>query len=72
MQIEDDLKVLRELSDKIQEVIREFKPDSPATDDPDPASFRDVTPDRFARLEKELVRGKAEIVRLSFVVCHLS
>lgn len=25
---------------------------------------RDVTPERFSKLEKELVRGKAEVVRL--------
>lgn len=30
----------------------------------DPAACRDVTPERFMKLEKELVRGKAEVVRL--------
>ncbi|EJD45473.1 hypothetical protein AURDEDRAFT_184724 [Auricularia subglabra TFB-10046 SS5] len=34
---------------------------TPATDDPD--GWRDVTPERFNRLEKELVRGKTEIGR---------
>jgi protein regulator of cytokinesis 1 len=29
----------------------------------DEEPLRDVTPERFARLEKELVRGKAEVVR---------
>lgn len=28
----------------------------------DPESYRDVSPDRFLRLEKELVRGKGELV----------
>lgn len=28
----------------------------------DPESYKDVSPDRFLRLEKELVRGKAEVV----------
>lgn len=27
-----------------------------------PEAFRDVTPERFKKLEKELVRGKAEVV----------
>ncbi|KZW01124.1 hypothetical protein EXIGLDRAFT_603456 [Exidia glandulosa HHB12029] len=36
---------------------------TPATDDPDPSAWRDVTPERFSRLEKELVRGKTEISR---------
>ena len=31
-------------------------------DEYDSASHRDVTPERFSRLEKELVRGKAEVV----------
>lgn len=30
--------------------------------DHDPSANRDVTPERFMRLEKELVRGKAEVV----------
>ena len=30
----------------------------------DPGACRDVTPERFMKLEKELVRGKAEVVRL--------
>ena len=29
----------------------------------DLSSHRDVTPERFSRLEKELVRGKGEVVR---------
>lgn len=29
----------------------------------DPESYRDVSPDRFLRLEKEFVRGKGEVVR---------
>lgn len=29
----------------------------------DPGVCRDVTPERFMKLEKELVRGKAEVVR---------
>jgi hypothetical protein len=33
----------------------------------DPGSCRDVTPERFMKLEKELVRGKAEVVRLSLI-----
>lgn len=28
----------------------------------DPTTTRDVTPERFSKLEKELVRGKAEVV----------
>lgn len=31
-------------------------------DEYDSASHRDVTPERFSRLEKELVRGKGEVV----------
>ena len=33
-------------------------------DEDDPASHRDVTPERFAKLERELVRGKGEVVRM--------
>ena len=29
----------------------------------DPDACRDVTPERFSKLEKELVRGKGEVVR---------
>ena len=38
---------------------------TPALDEPDydPDAYRDVSPERFSRLEKELVRGKGEIVR---------
>lgn len=40
---------------------------SPVLDDSDSAGSdtanRDVTPERFSKLEKELVRGKAEVVR---------
>lgn len=44
---------------------------TPATDDPDPSAWRDVTPERFSRLEKELVRGKTEIVRFYAYCCVL-
>jgi Ase1/PRC1/MAP65 family protein len=38
--------------------------------DPDPdGKHRDVSPERFSKLEKELVRGKAEMVSLAL---HLS
>lgn len=33
----------------------------------DPKAHRDVTPERFLRLEKELVRGKAEVVSRPFI-----
>jgi len=32
----------------------------------DPESYRDVSSDRFLKLEKELIRGKAEVVRSLF------
>ena len=35
-------------------------------DEYDAASHRDVTPERFSRLEKELVRGKGEVVSGEF------
>ncbi|ESK83169.1 microtubule associated protein [Moniliophthora roreri MCA 2997] len=35
----------------------------PACEDGDSTSHRDVTPERFSRLEKELVRGKGEITK---------
>ena len=35
---------------------------APGEDEYDSASHRDVTPERFSRLEKELVRGKGEMV----------
>ncbi len=34
-------------------------------------SYQDVCPERFSRLEKELVRGKGEVVSLTqFLVCR--
>jgi len=33
----------------------------------DSGANRDVTPERFMKLEKELVRGKAEVVSVSIV-----
>jgi protein regulator of cytokinesis 1 len=35
---------------------------APGEDANDDNAHRDVTPERFARLEKELVRGKVEVV----------
>lgn len=34
-------------------------------DDMSTSEIRDVTPERFLRLEKELVRGKGEVVRIT-------
>ena len=34
----------------------------------DPESHRDVTPERFLKLEKEIVRGKAEVVCYCFSI----
>ncbi|KAH9849363.1 microtubule associated protein-domain-containing protein [Lenzites betulinus] len=34
---------------------------APGEDEYDPSAHRDVTPERFSRLEKELVRGKGEV-----------
>ena len=34
----------------------------------DAEANRDVTPERFMKLEKELVRGKAEVVGLLFLL----
>lgn len=43
-----------------------------AGEDPhEPALNSDVTPERFSKLEKELVRGKAEVVRLTFLVRNI-
>lgn len=33
-----------------------------------PTALRDVMPERFSKLEKELVRGKGEVVSHSFLV----
>ena len=41
---------------------------APGEDATDISSLRDVTPERFSKLEKELVRGKGEIVSLSYNV----
>jgi Ase1/PRC1/MAP65 family protein len=40
--------------------------------DNDKSSHRDVTPERFSKLEKELVRGKGEVVRIHTASCWLS
>ncbi|KAI0826615.1 microtubule associated protein-domain-containing protein [Trametes gibbosa] len=36
---------------------------APGEDEYDPSAHRDVTPERFSRLEKELVRGKGEVAK---------
>ncbi|OCH93159.1 hypothetical protein OBBRIDRAFT_771990 [Obba rivulosa] len=36
---------------------------APDEDEDDPTSHRDVTPERFAKLERELVRGKGEVAK---------
>lgn len=37
-------------------------------DELEPDANRDVTPERFSKLEKELVRGKSEVVSMSLIV----
>jgi protein regulator of cytokinesis 1 len=67
------LEQLTTLTTRIKNIARTlgpdfFKPDvwsatlTTGTSDNSP-SHRDVTPERFAKLEKELVRGKSEVVR---------
>jgi Ase1/PRC1/MAP65 family protein len=53
---------------------REFMEQPPTQDQEadNDSSYRDVTPEKFLKLEKELVRGKAEVVRsifLNFLFC---
>lgn len=45
---------------------RDIVESSPAIgqNEDDPNSHRDVTPERFSKLEKELVRGKGEVVSM--------
>ena len=49
-------------SDFYQADITEPAPASGENPD-DPSPNRDVSPERFSKLEKELVRGKGEVVR---------
>jgi protein regulator of cytokinesis 1 len=39
-----------------------------AEESDNPTALRDVMPERFSKLEKELVRGKGEVVSRSFLV----
>jgi protein regulator of cytokinesis 1 len=42
---------------------------APAAGDASAEPHRDVTPERFSKLEKELVRGKSEVVSWIRVAC---
>jgi protein regulator of cytokinesis 1 len=71
------LEQLTSLTNRLTALCRTLGPDFYCSDivDPtpaagenskDPSAHRDVTPERFSKLEKELVRGKAEVVSHHF------
>jgi len=74
------LEQLTSLTNRLTALCRTLGPDFYSSDvvDPapaagenkkDPSAHRDVTPERFSRLEKELVRGKAEVVSRTTPTC---
>ena len=74
------LEQLTSLTNRLTALCRTLGPDFYSSDvvDPtpaagenknDPSAHRDVTPERFSRLEKELVRGKAEVVSRTTSTC---
>jgi protein regulator of cytokinesis 1 len=73
------LEQLTTLTNRITTLSRTLGPDFYAYDivesvlvTSDRPAFRDVTPERFLRLEKELVRGKGEVVRPPHVFIQCS
>jgi protein regulator of cytokinesis 1 len=53
------------LGNRISALSRTLGPEFYPQDITDDGEYRDVTPERFSKLEKELVRGKGEVVS-----CH--
>ncbi|KAJ7705442.1 microtubule associated protein-domain-containing protein [Mycena rosella] len=63
------LEQLTTLANRLNALSRTLGPEFYAQDLVDEAEYRDVSPERFSKLEKELVRGKGEVAKR---LAHLS
>ncbi|KAF7369106.1 hypothetical protein MVEN_00237800 [Mycena venus] len=63
------LEQLTTLGNRLSALARTLGPDFYSQDINDDGEYRDVTPERFSKLEKELVRGKGEVAKR---LAHLS
>ncbi|KAJ7319024.1 microtubule associated protein-domain-containing protein [Mycena albidolilacea] len=63
------LEQLTTLGNRISAISRTLGPEFYPQDITDDGEYRDVTPERFSKLEKELVRGKGEVAKR---LAHLS
>ncbi|KAJ6611195.1 microtubule associated protein-domain-containing protein [Mycena sp. CBHHK59/15] len=63
------LEQLTTLTNRLHALSRTLEPDFYSQDIIDDGEYRDVTPERFSKLEKELVRGKGEVSKRVAQLC---